>query len=106
MPEKLMWHRTTPRCVIVVDENADVSLFPDYEDVEGPHHSVITKEQIEEMDRHNRQLRNAELARTDYMVLPDMNPTQELLEYRQALRDAPATEGWPLVLPNITKLPE
>jgi len=32
-----------------------------------------------------------------------MNPPQELLDYRQALRDVTEYEGWPLEWPNIVR---
>ena len=35
--------------------------------------------------------RNRRLAETDWWVLPDRTPTQAQLDYRQALRDLPAT---------------
>ena len=34
-----------------------------------------------------RQVRDLKLAETDWWVLPDRTPTQEQLDYRQALRD-------------------
>ena len=34
--------------------------------------------------------RNRYLSETDVLVLPDRNPTPELLAYRQTLRDLPA----------------
>ena len=35
--------------------------------------------------------RNQKLTETDWWVLPDRTPTQAQLDYRQALRDLPAT---------------
>jgi len=106
MSDKIIWHKTERKKNLVVSSDADLSQWPEYEEEQGEHHLGITQEEIEEMDRAFRQLRNDELARTDYMVLPDQNPTQELLDYRQALRDAPSLPNWPLELPRIVKLPE
>lgn len=39
-----------------------------------------------------RQQRNALLAKTDWWCLSDQTPTQAQLDYRQALRDLPATQ--------------
>ena len=38
-----------------------------------------------------RHMRNTLLAETDWWVLPDRTPTQEQLDYRQALRDITKT---------------
>jgi len=38
-----------------------------------------------------RNTRNIKLAETDWWVLPDRNPTQAQLDYRQALRDITET---------------
>ena len=38
-----------------------------------------------------REERNRRLVETDWWVLPDRNASQEQLDYRQALRDLPAT---------------
>jgi hypothetical protein len=38
-----------------------------------------------------RELRNAKLAQTDWMALSDRTMTQAQIDYRQALRDLPAT---------------
>ena len=38
-----------------------------------------------------REERNRRLQETDWWVLPDRNASQEQLDYRQALRDLPAT---------------
>jgi len=40
--------------------------------------------------RQLRAKRDALIAETDWWVLPDRTPTQEQLDYRQALRDLPA----------------
>jgi len=105
MTEKLLWHKTERGVSIVVNEDADITQWSDYEEEKKDHHTGYTDEEIAEMDKNFRKLRDEELARTDHMMLPDRNPTQELLDYRQALRDAPAHPGWPLEVPSITKLP-
>lgn len=35
------------------------------------------------------------LAATDWAVAPDRNPSQAMLDYRQALRDVPQQAGFP-----------
>ena len=105
MAEKLIWHKTEKGVSLVVDTDADMTQWPDYEEEKQSFHSEYSDEEIAEMDKNFRKLRDEELARTDHMMLPDRNPTQELLDYRQALRDAPAHPGWPLEVPNITKMP-
>lgn len=42
-----------------------------------------------------RRKRDQLLAETDWWVLPDRTPTQEQLDYRQALRDLPANTDDP-----------
>ena len=49
----------------------------------------------EEFAENNRQNRNFLLQQTDVWVLPDRNPTQAQLDYRQALRDIPTHSNWP-----------
>ncbi len=68
-----------------------------------PRLSDYTEEELESMRAAFREIRNAELARTDHMVLPDMNPTQELLDYRQSLRDVTTHPGWPVEWPDIQR---
>ena len=49
--------------------------------------------------------RNRRLTETDWWVLPDRSPTQAQLDYRQAMRDLPATTEPKLengMLTNIT----
>jgi len=61
----------------------------------------IQDEQPALMAESLRNLRNQALAETDWWVLPDRTPTQEQLDYRQALRDLPANTDpmdpvWPV----------
>lgn len=42
-----------------------------------------------------RSHRNSLLSKTDWMALSDITPTQENLDYRQALRDVPQQQGFP-----------
>lgn len=49
---------------------------------------MTTEEQI-------RQYRNAFLAETDWWAVADRTMTQAEIDYRQALRDLPAQEGFP-----------
>jgi len=60
---------------------------------------VVKDLSTEELSSFIRQKRNALLAQTDLEVLPDRNVSQEVLDYRQTLRDLPAQEGFPT---NIT----
>lgn len=57
--------------------------------------------QYEHMEMAMRFDRNEWLARTDFVHAPDacVNNMKEWLDFRQALRDLPTTEGWPK---NIT----
>lgn len=106
MADKIIWHKTEKGKTLIVEVDSDLSQWPDYEEEKKNHHLDYTDEEIADMDKKFRKLRNDELARTDHMMLPDRNPSQELIDYRQALRDAPAHPGWPLELPNITKMSE
>ncbi len=49
----------------------------------------------DELAESLRRDRNMFLAETDHWVVADRTPTQEQLDYRQALRDVPQQEGWP-----------
>ncbi len=51
---------------------------------------IVELEAAEPM-RLLREERNRKLQETDWWVLPDRNASQEQLDYRQALRDLPAT---------------
>jgi hypothetical protein len=62
---------------------------------------MIDETEIERMAADARRLRNAKLAETDWMVLPDRNPSEALLAWRQLLRDVTKHEGFPLEMPNI-----
>lgn len=51
-----------------------------------------------------REDRNSQLKATDYIVsLPDYPPNQEWLDYRQELRDWPATDEFPDNFPSRPK---
>ena len=60
-----------------------------------PENKPTEEEVLAEIDRLNaeepmkllREERDRKLAETDWWVLPDRNPTQAQIEYRQALRD-------------------
>jgi hypothetical protein len=43
----------------------------------------------EQADMSLRGKRNALISETDWQVLPDLSPSQAVLDYRQALRDLP-----------------
>ena len=59
----------------------------------------VEQERIEQLARQIRAERNRRLAETDWMVLPDVpidrESLQELMSYRQALRDIPEQPGFP-----------
>lgn len=103
MTYKVFWHKTIRNNSVIVAPDVDISEWPDYDDHKGEHHMGHTPEELELLSQAQRKLRDEELKRTDYLMLQDMNPSQELIDYRQALRDAPAHEGWPLNPPNIIK---
>lgn len=54
----------------------------------------------ESVEERAREERNGLLAETDYILMPDYPVSVELREawtaYRQALRDLPKQEGWPM----------
>ena len=100
MDDIVIWHKTEKLVSLLVPHDFDILMYPDFELERGPHHDAYSEEELAEISAGHRALRNAELARTDHMVEEGMNPSQELLDYRQALRDAPETEGWPLVVPE------
>lgn len=96
---KTFYHKTDRNSPIVVDDDAQISDWPDY--LETSPDLPASDEEIAEMDIMMRRMRDAELARTDHLMLSDMNPTQEIIDYRQALRDAPSHPNWPLETPDI-----
>lgn len=59
-----------------------------WEDVMAKYPEYAAKWAMKEM----REQRNEKLKETDILVLPDRSPSEELLAYRQALRDLPETE--------------
>lgn len=59
-----------------------------WEDVVAKYPEYEAKWAMKEM----REQRDEKLKETDILVLPDRSPSEELLAYRQALRDLPATE--------------
>lgn len=93
---KIFYHRQT-RQGINVEDDEPISNWPDYQETQPP----ITQHELDEMAKNYRKQRDNELKRTDFMMLSDMNPTQDLIDYRQSLRDAPNHPNWPLEVPNI-----
>ena len=49
----------------------------------------------DEMAATSRSMRDAYLGMTDWWCVSDRTPTQEQLDYRQALRDLPSHANWP-----------
>jgi hypothetical protein len=46
--------------------------------------------------------RDAELKKTDYIsTIPDYSNRSDYLDYRQALRDWPSTDNFPLIRPTL-----
>jgi hypothetical protein len=101
MDNIIIWHKTKKLVNLLVPHDFDILMYPDFELEYGPHHDAYSDEELAEISASHRSLRNAELTRTDHMVEQGMNPPQGLLDYRQALRDAPEIEGWPLVTPDL-----
>ena len=97
---KTFYHKTDRNSPIIVADDAQISDWPDY--IETQPDLPLSNEEIAELDIMMRRMRDAELARTDHLMLSDMNPTQEIIDYRQALRDAPQHPNWPLETPDIT----
>lgn len=95
----IFYSKTDRKNNIEVDEDALIEDYPDYL-VDDPN-LLPDSAEIAELDIMMRRMRDAELARTDHLMLPDMNPTQEIIDYRQSLRDAPQHPGWPLSSPDI-----
>lgn len=98
---KKFYNKVTKRPSLMPDD-ALLADWPEYTDVQ-PDPLPPTGEDLKRLDFEMRNMRNAELLRTDHLMLPDMDtPDQALIDYRQALRDAPSTEGWPIVTPDIS----
>ncbi len=60
--------------------------------------SEITTEQLEKAFRKLRAQRDRLLAETDWWAVQDRTMSQEEIDYRQALRDLPDQDGFPLTL--------
>jgi hypothetical protein len=50
---------------------------------------------VEDVERENRQMRDHKLSSTDWWCVSDRTPTQQQLDYRQALRDITTHANWP-----------
>lgn len=83
---KRFWNLSTKQPILVEDD-ASLSDFPGYTDVE-----LVMEKTREQLEADFRALRAKILQATDLMVLPDRNPPQALLEFRQFLRDVPNTQ--------------
>jgi len=93
---KIFYHKLT-RQGIIVEDDEPISNWSEYQETEPP----ITQYELDEMSKNYRKQRDNELKRTDFMMLPDMNPDQDLIDYRQSLRDATSHPNWPLETPDI-----
>lgn len=83
---KTFWNIETKQPIVVSDD-AHISDYEGFTDSEIL--PEITREQLE---AQFRLLREKVFAATDALVLPDRNPPQELLDFRQFLRDVPNTQ--------------
>ena len=78
--------------LVAYQEGADIGYAWDGTNVVIPAPAAPTAEQI-------RMQRDALLAETDWRFRSDLTPSQEWIDYCQALRDIPAQEGFPT---NVT----
>jgi hypothetical protein len=75
--------------------------FTEYTDEEGITHTAAEQEAAyvqridDEQEASVRADRDRRLAATDWRFRSDLNPSDEWVEYCQALRDIPAQEGFP-----------
>lgn len=83
---KIFWEISTLNPIVVSDD-ALVTDFDGYTDVEPD-----AAKSKEELEAEFRALRDKILAATDAMVVPDRNPPQELIDFREFLRDVPNTQ--------------
>jgi hypothetical protein len=82
---------------IVVDDDANISDWPDYtETVPAPSSSTFT-------EKSAREIRNNLLSETDFYGLSDGTMSSEMTTYRQALRDLPDQAGFPNTITWPTK---
>ena len=75
--------------------------IPSKEEVENKINEYIAEKPMKLL----REERDIRIAETDWWVLPDRTPTQEQLNYRQALRDLPSTAEPKIengILTNVT----
>ena len=59
---------------------------------------MLGQEQLEHLSGVHRKERDTLLAETDWWALSDRTMTQAETDYRQALRDIPQQEGFPIVI--------
>jgi len=93
---KIFYHKLT-RYGINVEDDELINNWPEYVETEPP----ITQYELDEMAKLYRKQRDNELKRTDALMISDRTPDQDLIDYRQSLRDAPDHPDWPLSTPNI-----
>jgi len=89
-----------PISAVFNGETGEVTTAP-YDEEQMEDWQRLQAEQPALMAEALRNRRNQLLAETDWWVLPDRTPTQEQLDYRQALRDLPANTDpmdpvWPV----------
>lgn len=76
-------------------------VFSDFTDTDGVTHTAAEQEaeykarKDAEQATGVRSTRDAKLAETDWRFRSDMNPSQEWIDYCQALRDIPEQDGFP-----------
>lgn len=67
--------------------NFDTDEYEKYEEISDELNNLVIEEQNKFWLQDLRTVRDQLIAETDWWVLPDRTPTQEQLDYRQALRD-------------------
>ena len=84
-------------------------MFSEYTDEDGVVHTKAEQETAYQTRLNNREAesvrteRNKLLADTDWWALSDHTMTQAQIDYRQALRDVPAQDGFPTTITWPTK---
>ena len=82
-------------------------LISVYDSIELALSSVTTTQRIDTQEDEivisiQKDWRDAELKKTDYIsTIPDYSNRSDYLDYRQALRDWPSTDNFPLIRPTL-----
>ena len=102
MSEINIYHKTVDTFAVVEESFFDNNPlhFSDYQKTRP---QAVIDAETEYLAKSFRAMRDAELKRTDTLMFSDRNPSEELITYRQQLRDAPSHPGWPHETPQIMK---